>query len=334
MDAHLWLVTARPDGGPPGTRGLMAFAVPRTLPDGETNAFNIRRLKFKLGTRSMASAEIDFLGAKAFPVGDFRAVVELVLDTSRIYNAICSSGILQRAFREAHAYASTRMAFGQPILAFPAVARTVARIRTEAYAARGHTFAIAALADRQSKGELTPAEQATLRIGLNLNKYWTSHVATAGVKDAIELFGGNGAIEEFTVLPRLLRDSIVCEAWEGGHNVLCAQVLRDAQRLRLHEPYFAWLESLLGADDDLARVRARFVGLLDRPDAAAYIRDVVDELRPLAQSAALVAESRTAGSDPVLPTVIAHLRMTNRRGWDPLGDATLTERVAELIRVA
>ena len=40
--------------------------------------------------------------------------------------------------------------------------------------------------------------------------------------------GGNGTIEEFTALPRLLRDSVVCEAWEGGHGVLCAQDLGEA----------------------------------------------------------------------------------------------------------
>ena len=45
-------------------------------------------------------------------------------------------------------------------------------------------------------------------------------------------------VETFSVLPRLLRDSIVVEAWEGGHNVLCAQVLRDARRFAIHEALF------------------------------------------------------------------------------------------------
>jgi acyl-CoA dehydrogenase len=327
-DAHLWLVTARPDGAPDGTRGLMAFAVPRNLPDGTLNQFALRRLKYKLGTRSMASSEIDFEGARAWPVGDFRRVVDVVLNTSRLYNAVCSSGFMERAYQEARAYASTRMAFGKPILAFPAIARMVARLRTEAWAARGLTFALAALADRMALGQASDADSAAYRMLVNLNKYWTSHVGTANGKDAIEILGGNGAIEEFTVLPRLLRDSIVCEAWEGGHNVLCAQVLKDAQRLRLHEPMFAWLEQLGGPHPTLTEAKGKFEALLARPDAELHIRDVADMLRPVAQAAALRA---VPAEDAVRDVVIEHLLTTNRRGWDPLEDRGFAQRIAALV---
>jgi acyl-CoA dehydrogenase len=331
-DAHLFLVTARPEGAADGTKGLMAFAVPRHV-NGQVNGFSLRRLKYKLGTRSMASSEIDFQGARAWPVGDFRRVVEVVLNTSRLYNAVCSAGMLQRAFREAHAYASTRMAFGQPILAFPSLARIVAKLRTEAYAARGLTFALASLGDRLATGKAGQAEAAAYRMLVNLNKYWTSVSGTLGGKDAIEVLGGNGAIEEFSVLPRLLRDSIVCEAWEGGHNVLCAQALRDSARLGLHEPMFAWLEALSGSHPRLDEVKARWTRLLSMPEAqaAAHVRDVADELRPVAQALALRAELGSEGHDPLLPDVIDHLLTTTRRGWDPLDDAGLAARVQRLV---
>jgi len=109
----------------------------RRRDDGSVNGVYVRRLKDKLGTRSMASAEVDFQDAWALPVGDFRRVVQVVLNTSRLYNAAVSCGIIQRAWREAHADATHRTAFGQPILAFPSIARIVTRLRTEAYAARG-----------------------------------------------------------------------------------------------------------------------------------------------------------------------------------------------------
>jgi acyl-CoA dehydrogenase len=60
--ADLILMTARPDGAPAGTRGLGLFLVPRRLPDGSLNRYFIRRRKEKLGTRTMASGEIDFGG--------------------------------------------------------------------------------------------------------------------------------------------------------------------------------------------------------------------------------------------------------------------------------
>lgn len=332
IDAHLFLLTARPAGAPAGTRGLKAFAVPRTLPDGTTNAFSVRRLKYKLGTRSMASAEVDFEGALAVPVGDFHRVVSIVLNTSRLFNAICSAGIAQRSWREADAYARVRTAFGQPILQFPSVARIVARLRVEAYAARGLTFFLANLADQITRGEASDTERAAWRMLINLNKYWTSHVGTACARDAIEVLGGNGAIEEFTVLPRLLRDSIVCEAWEGSHNVLCAQVLRDARRGSLHLPMFEVLESLAGPRPRLAEARERWQALVEAPEARAeaLIRDVVDDLRPVAQAVALRAEHNHPGSDPLLPVVIDHLLTTGRRGWDPASDEGLMDRVAAL----
>jgi acyl-CoA dehydrogenase len=85
-NADQMLVTARPAGAAEGTRGLGTFLVPRRLPDGSLNAFHIRRLKTKFGTRTMASGEIDFTDAVAYPIGGvdegFKIVVELVLNTS------------------------------------------------------------------------------------------------------------------------------------------------------------------------------------------------------------------------------------------------------------
>lgn len=332
-DAQLFLVTARPADGRDGTRGLMAFAVPRHTEDGEVNGFHLRRLKDKLGTRSMASAEVDFQGARAWPVGDFRDVVSVVLNTSRLYNAIACCGIIQRASREAMAYAAERMAFGAPILRFPAVARIVARLHAESYAARATTFTLAALADRRATGQTDALDEAAWRALVNLNKYWTSVQATSAARDAIEVFGGNGAIESFSVLPRLLRDGIVVEAWEGGHNVLCAQVLRDARRMDLIDGLFRWLDRHLdGLPDALAEQRQAWVDLLERADADAFVRDLVDDLRgPLA--AALLR--RDADPDVPLATVAAdHIEAITRRGHQPSRDPGFAPRVARLSRVS
>ena len=67
-DAGLFVVTARPLGGVPGTKGLGLFLVPRRI-GGQLNGFHIRRLKSKLGTRSMATGEFEFHGALAEPIG-------------------------------------------------------------------------------------------------------------------------------------------------------------------------------------------------------------------------------------------------------------------------
>jgi acyl-CoA dehydrogenase len=306
IDADLFLVTARPEGAAGGTRGLTGYVVPRNLDDGTVNGFRVRRLKYKLGTRSMASAEVDFDSAWALPIADFRTVLEEVIDTSRVLNAVCCSAILQRAWREAATYAAHRTAFGQPLTAFPSIARQLAELRVAATAARSVSFALAALGDRIALGGASEREKATHRMLVNLNKFWTSLACTAGVRTAIEVLGGNGAIEEFSVLPRLLRDAIVLEAWEGGHNVLCNQVLRDCQRLGLHEATFDWLGEQGAPAALLERTRARWaehVGA-DAPEAQAWIRPLCTELAPLVQAVCLGAEQ---GADERAPVVIEAL---------------------------
>jgi hypothetical protein len=111
-------MTARPEGAREGTRGLGLFVAPR-LVGGEPNGFRYRRLKDKLGTRSMVTAEIDFEGTRAEALGSvergFQNVMELVIDTSRLYNAFGCAGLAHRAYLVAAGYARHREAFEQPI---------------------------------------------------------------------------------------------------------------------------------------------------------------------------------------------------------------------------
>ena len=48
------------------------------------------------------------------------------------------------------------------------------------------------------------------------------------------------------MLPRLLRDSVIFEAWEGAHNTLVVQSVRDIRRYRLHEVFFERLAEMFG----------------------------------------------------------------------------------------
>jgi len=247
-DAGLFVVSARPEGAGPGTRGLGLFLVPRSM-DGAPNGFRLRRLKWKLGTRSMATGEIEMdgaLGEAIGPLGDgFRNLVAIVLDTSRVHNAVIACSLLRGAFVEARAFAARRRAFGQPVLEYPAVQALLARIKVRTMAALATTFRILEMSDRIDTGRGDEALIAQRRIAVMLNKSWTALASTAGARDAIEVLGGNGTIEDFSPLPRLWRDAIVVESWEGTHNTLAAQVVRDFTARRLHEPWLAGLEGAL-----------------------------------------------------------------------------------------
>ena len=261
-DADAFLVLARPEGAAPGTRGLGCFLIPRLI-DETPNGFSIRRLKDKLGTMSMASAEIDFEDSIAYPIGDigsgFKIMVTAMLNTSRWMNAIGNVGIMRRAYLEAAAYARHREAFGQRIADFPLVRRQVAQIKAEWLAALYSTWQLTALDEAVDLGTADESDVAFHRYLVNANKLTCSLAATQTVREAIEILGGNGAIETFSVLPRLLRDAVVYEQWEGTHNTLTAQVARDCGRLDITDAVIDRTVTMLRGieDPDLGMVASR-----------------------------------------------------------------------------
>ena len=235
-DADQFFVTARLEGAHAGTRGLASFVVPRRL-EGVVNGFHVRRLKDKLGTRGLASGEIDFDGALAWPVGPleegFRTAVAVVLNTSRWMTAVGSAGIMRRAFLEARNFARHRRAFDTAIQEFAVLRLTLADMAAAAQGALALVLALTDLEDHIDAGVASESDVLVHRFLVNAAKLVISQQATRVVRDAIEVLGGNGTIEEFSVLPRLYRDAIVYESWEGTHNVLAAQIVNDMRRLDL-----------------------------------------------------------------------------------------------------
>ena len=101
------------------------------------------------------------------------------------------------------------------------------------------------MADRFATHSSTEEEKLAWRVGVNVNKYWTAIRNTQSVRTAIEVLGGNGVIETFTPLVQLYRDALVLESWEGTHNVLVQQVLKDASRYAAHTAFIAELRESL-----------------------------------------------------------------------------------------
>jgi alkylation response protein AidB-like acyl-CoA dehydrogenase len=256
VTADLALVTARPENTVEGTKGLGLFLLPRRLDDGALNGIYIRRLKDKLGTKSLATAEVDFKDAIAYQIGEpgrgFQHAMDFVINTSRLYNAVGSAGAARRAYLIAWTYAQHRRAFGTAIKDFPLTQETLAEMRAVTMAITSGSLYLAYLRDEIEAGRSDEAGGQFFRLAVNLNKYRSSISATDVIRRGIEILGGNGAMENFSVLPRLLRDSVIFEAWEGAHNTLIAQSARDIQRRKLHEPFCArldgWFNSLADAD--------------------------------------------------------------------------------------
>lgn len=307
VTADLILLTARVPAQGEGTRGLGLFLLPRQLPDGTLNRFTINRLKDKLGTRSMASGEVLFEDAFAYQVGNvrdgFKHVMTHVINTSRIYNAVGTTGNARRAYLVAKSYAEYRHAFDRPLIHFPAVQDLLAQMRADSYALLSGSFYIAHLLDRIESDAGSEEDKGFLRMALNLNKFRSAMLAHEVIVQAIELLGGNGAIESFSVLPRLLRDNVVYENWEGTHNVLLAQVQRDMRRYGVHEPFLqrlrhlfvtANLEELTQQGLELVQLMGKEIEqvlAMDEWTAGIFLRPLMIRLTDLYYAACLAVEA-------------------------------------------
>ena len=346
-DADLFALTARPLGAPVGTRGLGCFLVPRTLDGATPNGFSIRRLKDKLGTRALASAEIDFDGALAFPIGEvadgFAVAVEELLNVSRWLNALGSAGIMGRAWLVASTFAARRRAFGRAIDTYDGVAEQLALLRAHTDAAIASTVALTGLVGRLDEGTATPDESAAHRFLVNALKVVTSLDASACVHDAIEVLGGNGTIEDFSVLPRLYRDAMVFESWEGTHHVLCAQIQRDAARGFVTDGLERWLDAELDRAPEVARPLADAVRAATREPLGQLKPGVVEHLSGsearriivrVARGAQAATSLRAAGDDGAGAAALAsaslfvarHLGTGRSREWTALVGAVQAPR--------
>jgi alkylation response protein AidB-like acyl-CoA dehydrogenase len=307
ITADLALVTARVAGQGSGTDGLGLFLLPRLLDDGRPNTVFIRRLKDKLGTRSMATGELEFRDALAYQVGPtergFRNVMTHVINTSRIFNAVAVSGNARRAYMVASSFAQHRRAFNRAIIHYPIVQDILANMRADVTAMLSGTLQIARRIDLVETGQARDQTGGFLRMAININKYRSSVLAHQTIVSAIELLGGNGAIETFSVLPRLLRDNIVYENWEGTHNVLLDQVQRDMRRYQVEKQFTAvvreiferssqenlrseGLEMIGGLQAELEEVMA-----MDELTAGIYFRPLMDRFTDLYYAACLLDEA-------------------------------------------
>ncbi len=302
ITADVALVTAR-DNTAEGTAGLGLFLVPRRLADGSNNGIELEKLKYKLGTRSLATAEATFKDSVAYRVGNFKDGLDHLINTSRVFNAFGCIGNARRALTIAWTYAKHRFAFGVPLMHYPIIQAQLAHIRIDVAAMLAGSMRITKVMDDVELGRATDDDRKFLRMAIHLNKFRTAILAHEDINTAIEILGGNGTIEDFSVLPRLLRDNVVYENWEGSHNVLLAQILRDMHRYQHHVPFLNMIRTLLRAarlpelkqegQHQLDRISDEIneVLAMDQLTAGIYMRPLMCRLTDLYYTACLAAES-------------------------------------------
>ncbi len=232
--SEMALTLARPEGAPEGSKGLALFRIHRQLDDGGRNAIIVRRLKDKLGTRALPTAELELDGALAHPVGDpydgsgLRRIATM-LNITRIHNSLGAAGGMGRGLAYARAYARVREVFGRPLHEMPAHRATLADLATDHAAALSLTFRCCELTGKVEHGAATEEEVALLRGLTPITKLATARWAVAAAAEVMEAIGGVGYCED-SGIPAYVRNTHVLPIWEGTTNVLALDFLRAAER--------------------------------------------------------------------------------------------------------
>ncbi|GAA0246946.1 DNA alkylation response protein [Actinomadura nitritigenes] len=300
-----FVVLAKPEGAVDGVRGIAPFLVLRERRDGTRNGVRIRRLKDKLGTRSVASAEIEFTDAEAFLLapassagegGDGKGLARMMELTNgaRLGIAMMGLGCARRSLVESLCYTRAREAFGASLGEQPLMRRKLAEMIVETEAAQALVF----------DGYLG---RPRLRVGAALVKLRAARLGVTAASDAIEIHGGNGYIEQWPVA-RILRDAQVNPVWEGGDNILCLDVRRAVERDDAHEPFLDRLAGAVasapGGDDATADLVNARIG---------HLREAIGKWRGLDRA---TAEARLYPLAQYMADVYAAALLLEQAGWE------------------
>ncbi len=228
--SQMAVTLARPVGNGPGGSGLALFFVETHDALGRPNQLLVHRLKDKLGTRKVPTAELTLEGTPAQLVvpgtttNGTRHIVPM-LSVTRTWNSVCAVAGMRRAMALTRDFAKKRVAFGAPLSEKPLHLDTLATLAAEHEAAMQLVFRVVGLVGKDEAGTIDDREAQLLRVLTPVVKLITGKQGVAVASEALEAFGGAGYVED-TGLPVLLRDAQVLSIWEGTTNVLSLDTLR------------------------------------------------------------------------------------------------------------
>ncbi|MGO4704164.1 isovaleryl-CoA dehydrogenase [Microvirga sp. 2MCAF38] len=323
LTGHKWFMSAPMSDGflvlaqAPG--GLTCFLMPRHRPDGSLNGIHLQRLKDKLGNRSNASSEVEFVDAFAWRIGEEGKGVRTILNMvqlTRLDCAVASAGLVRMSLALAMHHARHRSVFQKKLIDQPAMQAVLADLALD-------TEAMTALAMRLAKSFDGAAsdtmEAARARVVTPAAKFGICKAAPRLIYEAMECLGGNGYVEE-SPMPRLYREAPVNAIWEGSGNVIALDILRAAERET--DAALAVLEQLAGEAWGLPGV-AETANLIQTslrsPDAEARARLIAERLFALAATAALARSGPAEIAEAYATTRLA--QPPHMTGANPLGQA-------------
>jgi putative acyl-CoA dehydrogenase len=304
-DAHL--VLAQTDGG------LSCFFMPRRLPDGTRNGIYIQRLKDKLGNRSNASSEVEFIDAWAHLMGEEGRGVPTILEMGTYTRLDCvtgTAGMMRQAVVQAVHHARHRKVFGARLIDQPLMQSVLADLAIESEAATVLAMRLARAFDSDADSEI-----ALRRALTSAAKFWVCKRGCELAAEAMEVLGGNGYTEELH-LARMAREMPVNSIWEGSGNIMCLDVLRAFAKspatrdIVLHE-----LNQARGRHRNFDAALERFAAAVDAPAVSeAHARRFTQMFVTLMQGRLLLGAATNSGALAVAEGFCA-TRLDADSGW-------------------
>ena len=219
-DAHLVVAKTEQDG-------LACFFVPRWLDDGSKNSIQVQRLKDKVGNRSNSSSEVEFKNAWGIMIGEAGRGIPTIIEMANYTRLTCSVGstaMLRQALVQCIAYTRQRKAFGKHLAEQPLMQAVLSDLALETEAAMHLSFHLAQCYETDDALSL-----AWKRIMTPASKFWICKRAVELSGEMIEVFGGNGYVDN-GIMARIFKEAPVNTIWEGSGNVMCLDVLRAISR--------------------------------------------------------------------------------------------------------
>lgn len=284
-DAHLVVARMTTPSGELG--GHACFFVPRWRPDGSKNPVRVQRLKDKVGNRSNSSSEVELQDAWGILIGEEGRGIPTIIEMASYTRLNCvlgSAAILRSATVQSLAYARQRSAFGKPLADQPLMRTVLADLALESEAAMQLAMHLAQAYEREAEGDLLA--RAWKRIMTPAAKFWVCKRSVELTGEAMEVFGGNGYVQD-SIVSRLFREAPVNSIWEGSGNVMCLDVLRAMAR----EPEAArlLLQDLIDMAAGEPRLMALAQSLAQRLSAAP--ESLEPQARRLVQDLSLLAQA-------------------------------------------
>ena len=304
-DAHL--VLAQTDGG------LSCLFMPRRLPDGSRNGIQILRLKDKLGNRSNASSEVEFIDAWAHLLGEEGRGIPTILEMGTFTRLDCvtgSAGMMRQALVQALHHSRHRKAFGALLSEQPLMQSVLADLAIESEAATVLALRLARAFDSEADSEI-----ALRRALTSAAKFWVCKRGCEFAAEAMEVLGGNGYTEELA-LARMAREMPVNSIWEGSGNIMCLDVLRAfSKSATTCEAVLQELEPVRGRHPHYDAALERFKAMVAAPAATeAGARRFTQLFATLTQASVLLAAAETPAPRAVAEGFCA-TRLDPDSGW-------------------